>query len=45
MFGIHLPVDVVFPVSGKIIIDDQRHLLDIDTTSQQVSGDEYSARA
>lgn len=33
-------VDVVLTVGGKVVVDDQRNLLDVDTTSQQVSGDE-----
>ena len=32
-------VDVVFTVGGKIIVDDQGDLLDIDTTGQEISGD------
>ena len=40
---VFLPVDVVFPIHGKIIVDDQGNLLDINTTSQQVSGDQHTA--
>ena len=32
-------MNVVFSVSGQVIVDDKGHLLDINTTSQQVSGD------
>lgn len=33
-------MDVVLPVGGEIVVDDQGNLLDIDTTGQQVSGDQ-----
>ena len=33
-------VDVVFAVGGEIVVDDQRNLLDIDTTGQEVSGNQ-----
>lgn len=33
-------VDVVLAVGGKIVVDDQRNLLHINTTGQQVSGDQ-----
>lgn len=33
-------VDVVLTVGGKVVVDDQRDLLDVDTTSQQIGGDE-----
>jgi len=39
------PVYVVFPVGGQVIVDDQRHLLDVNAASQQVSRDEDSAGA
>ena len=35
----YIPVNVVFSVGGQVIVDDKGHLLDINTTSQQVSGD------
>lgn len=38
-------MNVVFTVGRQVIVDDQRDLLDINTTSKQVSGDEYSAGA
>ena len=38
-------MDVVFSVAGEVIVDDQRHLLDVDTTGQQVGSDQYTARA
>jgi hypothetical protein len=37
-------VDVVLAVGGKVVVDDQRDLLDIDTTGQQVSGDQDTGR-
>lgn len=33
-------VDVVLAVGGEVVVDDQRDLLDVDATSQQVGGDE-----
>jgi len=33
-------MDVVLAVSGKIVVDDQGNLLDIDTTGQKIGGDE-----
>lgn len=38
-------VDVVLPVGGEIVVDDQGNLLDIDTTGQKVSGDQDTRRA
>lgn len=35
-------VDVVFTVGGKVIVNDKRDLLDINTTGPDVSGDENS---
>jgi len=35
-------VNVVLQISGKVVIDDQGYLLDIDTTSKKVSGDQNS---
>ena len=37
-------VDVVLPVGGEIVVDDQRDLLDIDTTGQKVSGNQDTRR-
>merc|ERR1712087_881019 len=34
------PVDVVFSVGRQVVVDDQRDLLDVDTSGQQVSGDQ-----
>ena len=38
-----LPMDVVLAVGRQVIVDDQRNLLDVDTTSQQISCDEHTA--
>merc|ERR1711881_8375 len=38
-------VNVVFTIGWKIIVDDQRDLLDIDTTSQQISSDQNTGRS
>jgi hypothetical protein len=37
-------VDVVLTVGWEIIVDDQRHLLDIDTTGQEISSDQDTGR-
>lgn len=37
---IDIPVNVVLQVQRKVKIDDQRNLLDVDTTGKQVGGDE-----
>jgi hypothetical protein len=38
-------VDVVLAVSGEIVVDDQRDLLDINTTGQKIGGDQDTRRA
>ena len=38
-------MDVVLAVSGKVVVDDQRHLLDIDTTGKEIGGDEDTRRS
>lgn len=38
-------VDVVLAVGGKVVVDDQGDLLDIDTTGQKVSGDQDTGRS
>ena len=35
-------VNVVLTVGGEVVVDDQRHLLDINTTSEQIGGDEHT---
>lgn len=37
-------VDVVLTVGWEIVVDDQGNLLDIDTTGQQISGDQDTGR-
>lgn len=37
-------VDVVLAVGRQVVVDDQRNLLDIDTTGQKVSGDQDTRR-
>jgi len=38
-------VDVVLAVGGKVVVDNQRNLLDIDTTGQEISGNQDTRRA
>ena len=38
-------VDVVLAVGGKVVVDDEGNLLDIDTTGEEVSGDENTGRS
>lgn len=38
-------MDVVLTVGGKVVVDDQRNLLDIDTTGQKVSSDQDTRRS
>ena len=38
-------MNVVLPVGRKIVVDDQRDLLDVDTSRQQIGGDEDTAGA
>lgn len=38
-------MDVVLAVGGKVVVDDQGNLLDIDTTGQKVSGDQDTGRS
>lgn len=38
-------VDVVLSVGGQVVVDDERHLLDVDTTGQEIGGDEHARRA
>lgn len=39
------PVNVIFAVGGKIIIDDQGHLLHINSSGKQIGRDKYTAGA
>lgn len=38
----YAPMNVVFSVGGQIIVDDKRHLLDINAPGKQVGGDQHS---
>lgn len=38
-------MDVVLAVGGEIVVDDERDLLDVDTTGEQVGGDEHTRRS
>ena len=38
-------VDVVLAVGGEVVVDDEGNLLDVDTTSEEVSGDEDTGRS
>jgi hypothetical protein len=38
-------VDVVLAVGGKVVVDDEGNLLDIDTTGEEVGGDENTGRS
>ena len=35
-------VNIIFAVGGKIVIDDQRYLLDVNPARKKVSGDQYT---
>jgi len=38
-------MDVVLPVGGHVVVDNKGHLLDIDPTSEEISGDEDTSRS
>lgn len=38
-------VDVVLLLFGKLVVDNQTNLLDVNTSSQKISSDQYSGRA
>ena len=38
-------MDVVFAVVGQVIVDDKGHLLHVDATRKQISGDKDTAGA
>ena len=38
-------VDVGLSLFGQVVVDDQVHLLHVDASSQQISGDQHSRRA
>ena len=39
-----VPVDVVLPVGGQVVVDDERDLLHVNPAGQQIRGDQDSAR-
>ena len=39
------PMDVVLPVCGEVIVDNEGNLLDINAPGEQISGDENTRRA
>mmetsp|Transcript_20996 Transcript_20996/g.42655 ORF Transcript_20996/g.42655 Transcript_20996/m.42655 type:complete len:386 (+) Transcript_20996:219-1376(+) len=39
------PVDVVLPVGGEVVVDDQRHLLHVNATREEIGGDEHAGGA
>ena len=41
----YIPVDVVLPICGEVVVDDEGNLLDIDAPGEQVGGDEETRRA
>lgn len=42
--SISLPVDVVFTMVGQIIVDYQRHLLNVNPASEEIGGDQDTGR-
>ncbi len=40
--NIGIPMNVVLAVGWKVVVDNERHLLDIDTTSKKIRRDEYA---
>jgi hypothetical protein len=36
-------VDVVLAVGGEVVVDDERHLLHVNATGKEVSGDKHAA--
>ena len=38
-------VNVVLPVCGQVVVDNQRHLLHVDTASKQIGSDQNTRRA
>lgn len=41
----NLPVNIVFAIGRQIVVDDAGNLLHVNTTSKQISSDEYTRRA
>ena len=40
-----VPVNVILSICRQIVVDDQRDLLNVDTTSQEIGGDQNTGRA
>jgi len=40
-----IPVDVVLPVGGQVVVDDEADLLHVNASGQQVCRDQDTARA
>ena len=38
-------MNVVLTVVGQVVVDDEGHLLDVDTTRQEIGGDEHATAA
>jgi hypothetical protein len=38
-------VNVVFAVAGQVVVNNQRHLLNVDTAGKQIGGDEHTGGA
>ena len=38
-------MNVIFTVGRQVVVDDQRDLLDIDTTGEQIGGDQDTGRS
>ena len=38
-------MDVVLAVRRDVVVDDERHLLHVNTTGEQIGGDEHTRRA
>ena len=38
-------MDVVLAVGGQVVVDDERHLLHVDASGQQIRGDQHAGGA
>jgi hypothetical protein len=41
----HIPMNVIFTVGWQVVVDDQRDLLYINSTGEQIRGDQHSGRS
>jgi len=39
------PVDVILSVGGQVVVDDERDLLDVDASGEEIGGDENARRS